>query len=175
MPFCSYDGRWVRLWYLSAGYRYTAPHRHALGYSHPPRLPMSSEDFRRLRTGHVSCGRLNRVRVRTLFTVPIVAVTACISITKNEKSYAMNNHWWRLFGAIFIGGALRGGTQAMTMAMSDAVGAGQIATGYGSVINQALSPRLGRALDTRPTIEVDAGQICNVLLTQPLSLPAIWQ
>ena len=29
----------------------------------------------------------------------------------------VNNHWWRLFGAIFIGGALRGGTQAMTMAM----------------------------------------------------------
>ena len=25
-----------------------------------------------------------------LFTVPIVAVTACISITKNEKSYAMD-------------------------------------------------------------------------------------
>jgi type IV secretory pathway VirB10-like protein len=87
----------------------------------------------------------------------------------------VNNHWWRLFGAIFIGGALRGGTQAMTMAMSDAAGAGQIASGYGSVINQALSPRLGRALDTRPTIEVDAGQICNVLLTQPLSLPAMWQ
>jgi type IV secretion system protein VirB10 len=87
----------------------------------------------------------------------------------------VNNHWWRLFGAIFIGGALRGGTQAMTMAMSDAAGAGQIASGYGSVINQALSPRLGRALDTRPTIEVDAGQICNVLLTQPLHLPAMWQ
>jgi type IV secretory pathway VirB10-like protein len=87
----------------------------------------------------------------------------------------VNNHWWRLFGAIFIGGALRGGTQAMTMAMADAAGAGQIATGYGSVINQALSPRLGRALDTRPTIEVDAGQICHVLLTQPLSLPAMWQ
>src|SRR5438876_5121852 len=65
----------------------STPHRHALGYSHPPRLPMSSEDFRRLRTGHASCGRLSRVRVRTLFTVPIVAVTACISITKNEKSF----------------------------------------------------------------------------------------
>jgi type IV secretory pathway VirB10-like protein len=87
----------------------------------------------------------------------------------------VNNHWGRLFGAIFIGGALRGGTQAMTMAMADAAGAGQIASGYGSVINQALSPRLGRALDTRPTIEVDAGQICHVLLTQPLSLPAMWQ
>src|SRR2546427_9013723 len=50
---------------------------------------MSSEDFRRLRTGHASCGRLSRVRVWALFTVPIVAVTACISITKNAKSYAI--------------------------------------------------------------------------------------
>jgi len=65
----------------------STPHRQALGYSHPPRLPMSSEDFRRLRTGHASCGRLSRVRVWALFTVPIVAVTACIAITKNEKSF----------------------------------------------------------------------------------------
>jgi len=43
------------------------------------------------------------------------------------------------------------------------------------VVNQALSPRLGRALDTRPTIEVDAGQLCNVLLTKQLNLPAMWQ
>lgn len=63
----------------------------------------------------------------------------------------------------------------MQTAVADAAGAGQIASGYGSVINQALSPRLGRALDTRPTIEVDAGQLCNVLLTKPLSLPAMWQ
>ena len=70
----------------------STPHRHALGYSHPPRLPMSSEDFRRLRTGHASCGRLSRVRVWALFTVPIVAVTACISITKNEKSYAIKQN-----------------------------------------------------------------------------------
>ena len=80
----------------------------------------------------------------------------------------VNNHWWRLFGAIFIGGALRGGTQAMTMAMSDAAGAGQMASGYGSVINQASEPTARTGPDTRPTIEVDAGQICNVLLTQPL-------
>ena len=78
----------MQLLYHPASTRST-PHQHALGYSHPPRLPMSSEDFRRLRTGHASCGRLSRVRVRTLFTVPIVAVTACISITKNEKSYAI--------------------------------------------------------------------------------------
>ena len=41
--------------------------------------------------------------------------------------------------------------------------------------SQAVSQRAGRALDTRPTIEVDAGQLCNVLLTKPLHLPALWQ
>ena len=87
----------------------------------------------------------------------------------------VNQHYWRLFGAIFIGGALRGGVQAMQTGLAQAAGVGQIAAGYGSVVNQALSPRLGRALDTRPTIEIDAGQICNVLLTKELRLPAMWQ
>jgi Bacterial conjugation TrbI-like protein len=87
----------------------------------------------------------------------------------------VNNHWGRLFGAVFIGGALRGGTQALTIALSDAAGAGQFAAGYSGVLNQAVSPRLGRALDTRPTITVDAGQLCNVILVKPLTLPAMWQ
>jgi type IV secretion system protein VirB10 len=87
----------------------------------------------------------------------------------------VDQHYWRLFGAIFIGGALRGGVQALQTATGQAAGVGQMASGYGSVVNQALSPRLGRALDTRPTIAIDAGQICNVLLTKPLSLPAMWQ
>ena len=87
----------------------------------------------------------------------------------------VNQHYWRLFGAIFIGGALRGGVQAMQTALAQEAGVGQIAAGYSSVVHQALSPRLGRALDTRPTIAIDAGQICNVLLTKPLSLPAMWQ
>jgi type IV secretion system protein VirB10 len=87
----------------------------------------------------------------------------------------VNQHYLRLFGAIFIGGALRGGVQAMQTALAQEAGVGQIAAGYGSVANQALSPRLGRALDTRPTIEIDAGQICNVLITKELRLPAMWQ
>ena len=87
----------------------------------------------------------------------------------------VNQHYWRLFGAIFIGGALRGGVQALQTALAQEAGVGQVAAGYGSVVNQALSPRLGRALDTRPTIEISAGQLCNVLLTKPLSLPAMWQ
>jgi type IV secretory pathway VirB10-like protein len=87
----------------------------------------------------------------------------------------VDNHWGRLFGAIFIGGALRGGVQALQSSIATAGGAGPIAAGYGSVANQALSPRLGRALDTRPTIEIDGGQICNVLITKELHLPAMWQ
>ena len=41
--------------------------------------------------------------------------------------------------------------------------------------NQVAQQRLGRALDTRPTIEVDAGQLCQVLLIKELKLPAMWQ
>lgn len=87
----------------------------------------------------------------------------------------VDNHWWRLLGAVFIGGSLRAGTQALQIALADQAGAGQIAAGYSGVINQAASPRLGRALDTRPTITVEAGSLCNVLLIKPLSLPAMWQ
>jgi type IV secretory pathway VirB10-like protein len=87
----------------------------------------------------------------------------------------VNQHWWRLFGAVFIGGALRGGMQALQLEMAGAAGAGQVAAGISSVGNQAVQQRLGRALDTRPTIEVDSGQLCQVLLTKPLTLPAMWQ
>jgi type IV secretion system protein VirB10 len=87
----------------------------------------------------------------------------------------VDSHWWRLIGAVFIGGALRGGTQALQLAAADAAGVNTVVSGYGSVINQAVSPRLTRALDTRPTITVEAGQIANVLLIRPLSLPAMWQ
>ena len=38
-----------------------------------------------------------------------------------------------------------------------------------------VTDRLGRALDTRPTSMVDRGQLCQVLLTKPLTLPAMWQ
>jgi hypothetical protein len=80
-----------------------------------------------------------------------------------------------LFGAIFIGGALRGGQQMLQMEMAQAGGAGQIATGIAGLGNQAASQRIGRALDTRPTIKVFSGQQCQVLLLKPLALPAVWQ
>jgi len=86
----------------------------------------------------------------------------------------VNPHYWRLFGAVFIGGALRGGMQALQVATAPAGGAGQVASGIAATGNQATQQRLGRALDTRPTITVDAVQICNVLLLKPLHLPAMW-
>src|SRR5205823_13399415 len=64
----------------------------------------------------------------------------------------VNQHYWRLFGAVFIGGALRGGMEALQGGLAQAGGAGQVAAGISSVGNQAVTQRLGRALDTPPRI-----------------------
>src|SRR5215813_683413 len=93
----------------------------------------------------------------------------------NGLTGEVDQHYWRLFGAIFIGGALRGGQQMLQMEMAQAGGAGQIATGIAGLGNQAASQRIGRALDTRPTIQVFPGQQCQVLLIKELKLPAVWQ
>lgn len=105
-----------------------------------------------------------------LGTAPITDQEGVIGLTG-----IVDNHWWRLVGAVFIGGALRGGTQALQTAIAQQAGVGQIAAGYSSVANQALSPRIGRALDTRPTIRILGGQMCNVIVTKPLSLAAMWE
>jgi type IV secretion system protein VirB10 len=87
----------------------------------------------------------------------------------------VNHHYWRLFGAVFIGGALKGGMSAMNVALNNAAGAGQVATGIASVGNQAVNRVVTPVINIRPTITVEAGQLCNVLLLKPLSLPAMWQ
>jgi type IV secretory pathway VirB10-like protein len=87
----------------------------------------------------------------------------------------VNNHWWRLFGAVFIGGALKGGMSAMNVAMTEAAGAGQVASGIASVGNQATNRVIQPYINTRPTITVEAGQLGHVLLIKPLTLPAMWQ
>jgi type IV secretory pathway VirB10-like protein len=87
----------------------------------------------------------------------------------------VNHHFWRLFGAVFIGGALKGGMTALQVAASNAAGAGQVATGITSLGNQATSTVVQPYINTRPTITVYAGQVCNVLLTKKLELPAMWQ
>jgi Bacterial conjugation TrbI-like protein len=93
----------------------------------------------------------------------------------NGLASRVDHHYWRLVGAVFIGGALKGGMQALQVSIAQAAGAGQVAAGIGSVGNQAVNRSLGRALDTRPTIEVFSGQQCNIILTKPLALTAMWQ
>jgi len=87
----------------------------------------------------------------------------------------VDQHYWRLFGAVFIGGALKGGTTAMQTAMTSASGAGQVTSGIATLGNQATTNVVGPMLNTRPTIIVHAQQLCNVLLTKELHLPAMWQ
>jgi type IV secretion system protein VirB10 len=87
----------------------------------------------------------------------------------------VDNHYWRLVGAVFIGGALKGGMSALQAAMTDAAGAGQIATGIGTLGNQATNRVVQPYINIRPTIIVEAGQLAHVLLVKPLSLPAMWQ
>src|SRR5215813_10266364 len=119
--------------------------------------------------------------------------TTSLALTINDRTYDLgqapmmdqlgtngltgevDQHYWRLFGAIFIGGALRGGQQMLHMEMAQAGGAGQMSTGIAGLGNQAASQRIGRALDTRPTIKVFPGQPCQVLLIKALKLPAVWQ
>jgi hypothetical protein len=64
---------------------------------------------------------------------------------------------------------------AMQTAMTQASGAGQITSGLTTYGAQATNQVVRPMLNTRPTIEVDAGQLCQVLLLQPLHLPAMWQ
>ena len=78
-------------------------------------------------------------------------------------------------GAVVIGGALRGGTQAVQLETARGGPVGQVAGGVAGTGSQATQQRLGRALDTRPTITVASGQLCQVLLIKPLTLPALWQ
>lgn len=85
----------------------------------------------------------------------------------------VNQHYGRLLGAVFIGGALRGGAMALQAGMAGGGPAGYVAAGIAQSGNQALNRTMGRAMDTRPTITVDAGELCQVILLKPLQLPAV--
>jgi hypothetical protein len=50
----------------------------------------------------------------------------------------VNQHYWHLFGAVFIGGAVRGGLQALQLAMAGAAGAGQVAAGIATTVEREL-------------------------------------
>lgn len=87
----------------------------------------------------------------------------------------VNSHFWRIAGAVLIGGALKGGITAIQIAAANAAGAGQVATGLTSLGNQATTNIVQPYINIRPTITVEAGALANVLLIKPLLLPAMWQ
>jgi len=85
----------------------------------------------------------------------------------------VDQHWWRNLGAVLIMGVLRGGHQAVITEMGGVRGSGAVASGIASTTSQFGQQKLNRAIDTRPTSEVDAGSLCQVLLLKPLHLPAV--
>jgi type IV secretory pathway VirB10-like protein len=86
----------------------------------------------------------------------------------------VNQHWWRNIGAVLIMGVLRGGQLAVASEFPSTEGAsGAVAAGMASSVGQFGQQKLTRTIDTRPTIEVDAGSLCTVLLTKPLKLPEV--
>jgi len=88
---------------------------------------------------------------------------------------SVDQHYWRLFGAIFIGGVLRGGALASQQALAGVGPAGIVGQGIAQSGQQVIQREQGRALDTRPTIHVEAGELCQVILTKPLQLAAVHQ
>ena len=98
---------------------------------------------------------------------PIVDATGTNGLTGE-----VNNHIWRLvWTSVFIGG-LRGGQQVLQTQLGQE-GAGSMASGIGSQASQVTQQRLGRAQDTRPTLTVEPGQACNVLLVTRVQLPEV--
>jgi type IV secretory pathway VirB10-like protein len=90
----------------------------------------------------------------------------------NGLTGIVDNHIWRLiWTSVFIGG-LRGGQQLLTQEMVNN-GAGAVALGITSQGSQVAQQRLGRAQDTRPTIYVEAGEACNILVPKTLRLAAL--
>jgi type IV secretion system protein VirB10 len=85
----------------------------------------------------------------------------------------VNNHYLKLFGAVVIGGALKGGMSAFQIAAADAAGAGQVTAGLTALGNQATTKVVQPYINIRPTITIDAGQLAHVLLLKPLHLPAM--
>jgi type IV secretory pathway VirB10-like protein len=83
----------------------------------------------------------------------------------------VNHHWLRNYGAVIISGVLRGGQQVLQTEVAQSGGVGQLGAGIGQSANQFGQQKLSKAIDTRPTITVDPGELCHVLLVKELDLP----
>jgi type IV secretory pathway VirB10-like protein len=85
----------------------------------------------------------------------------------------VDQRYWELLRAVLIMGVLRGGQQAIQYQIAANDPAAAVASGMASSASQAGQMRVGPALNTKPLIEVDAGEPCNLLLTKDLKLPAV--
>jgi type IV secretory pathway VirB10-like protein len=98
---------------------------------------------------------------------PILDATGANGLTGEVE-----NHVWRLvWTSVFIGG-LRGGRQVLQQTVGRD-GFGPIAGGIANEGSQVTQQYLGRAQDTRPTITVQPGEGCNIMVTKPLALPTV--
>ena len=64
---------------------------------------------------------------------------------------------------------------AFHIAAAESAGAGQVTAGVTALGNQATTRAVQPYINIRPTITVEAGALCTVLLLKPLHLPAMWQ
>ena len=71
----------------------------------------------------------------------------------------VNNHYGKLFGAVLIGGALKGGMSAFQIAAAESAGAGQVTAGVTALGNQATTRAVQPYINIRPTITVEAGPL----------------
>ena len=89
----------------------------------------------------------------------------------NGLSDQVDNHIWRLVWTSILGGGLEGGRQ-MLMVGAGQEGAWPLAAGLANRGNSVAQQQITRAQDTRPTLTVRAGDLCQLLTTKALKLPA---
>jgi type IV secretory pathway VirB10-like protein len=89
----------------------------------------------------------------------------------NGLTGVVDNHVWRIVWTSFAKGGLQGGQQVLQMQVGP-TGAGPIAAGIAREGSSQAQQRLGRAQDTRPTITVAAGELCQILIPKAVKLPA---
>lgn len=92
----------------------------------------------------------------------------------NGLTGEVDNHVWRLVWTSVLKGGLQGGQQMLQAGLQagvgEAVGADYVVTGIATQGNQVAQQRLGRAQDTRPTVHVAAGELCNVFLPKAITV-----
>ena len=84
----------------------------------------------------------------------------------------VSTHFFRNLSAVLIAGTLRGGATVLQAGLAHGGGAGAMGGGIAQSTSQYGQQAAGRAIDVRPTIAVEAGQACTVILTKALQLPA---